>query len=339
VSKMSRIIAVATALAALAGQRTWAAADGSSSAPTTNPAGTSSAPSETLQQVTVTAHRLELEKRVSKFVNQIAAAENGDEGLARWEAPSVCPLVSGLPRRDGEYIFERLSEIAQLVGVPIDKDSNCRPNLFVLVTDQPENLLRLMEKRNRPFTFGVNQASHEQVPASVVDRFIQTSRPVRAWYNLAEKDAWGQDLSYCAAIDIALINCSPNDTECYPPHFNPTRKYQCGRGTAGGSHLTFNNLWWFKRVFLIVDSKQLHEVKLGQLADFIAMAGFAKIKATAQLGDARTILKLFDGAAPAAPLTLTDWDQAFLKSLYSTDQKARLQRSQIAHQMVPELKP
>lgn len=85
------------------------------------PAQAPSAPdtSERTQEVTVTANRIELEKRVSGFVSQIAAPENGAEGLARWEAPPVCPLVSGLSRQDGEFILERLSEIAHRAGVPL----------------------------------------------------------------------------------------------------------------------------------------------------------------------------------------------------------------------------
>ena len=44
-------------------------------------------------------------------------------------------------------------------------------------------------------------------------------------------------------------------------------------------------------------------------------------------------------AAAAAPTGMTDWDQTFLKSLYATEQKSKLQRSQIAHRMVSDLKP
>src|SRR5580700_4665673 len=139
ISMKSHIIVVATVLAALAAQGARAAADRSSaSEPTSHSAGTSSEPTETLQEVTVTAHRIELEKRVSKFVNQIAATENGAEGLARWQAPAVCQLVSGLPKQDGEFILERLSEIARAAGVPLSDNEHCRPNLYVLVTDDPE---------------------------------------------------------------------------------------------------------------------------------------------------------------------------------------------------------
>ena len=181
-----RVLAIAVTLAMLPN------ADGCGAAET--PA--SAAPASTaspVPEVTVTARRLELEKRVAQFVNRIAAAENGDEGLARWEVPPVCPLVSGLPQRDGEFILERLSEIARAAEVPLG-DEHCHPNLYILVTDQPEDILEGMEKRNRAFTFGYDAAHYPptETPASVVDEFIRTPRPVRVWHNITEKDAWGQ---------------------------------------------------------------------------------------------------------------------------------------------------
>jgi hypothetical protein len=314
-------------------------ADGSAAAETAS----SGAPTSTANQVpevTVTARRIELEKRVSQFVNQIAARENGDEGLARWQVPPVCPLVSGLPRQDGEFILQRLSEIAHVAGIPLG-DEHCHPNLYILVSNEPEDLLKGMEKRNRSFTFGYNPSLHTETAASVVDEFIKTPHAVRVWYNSAEKDAWGQDLTYCPSAEIEQLTCVPLDPKCWPPHYdaNPGRVMQCGRGTTGGTHLLFNNIWWLSRVFVVVDKTKLQGVTVGQLADYAAMAGFAKLKPDARLGDAPTILTLFNGAPEAAPTGMTDWDQTFLKSLYATEQKSKLQRSQIARQMVREIAP
>ncbi len=303
----------------------------------------------------MTAHRLELEKRISQFISRIAAAENGAEGLARWEAPPACPLVSGLPRQDGEYILDRLSEIAIGARIPLAEE-NCRPNLYILVTDQPEALLRGMEKRNRAFTFGYNFSLRAQTPASVVDEFIKTPRPVRVWYNSAEKDAWGLALAYCPAADLAAIECqmgsaytsaSPGmmatprslQPECLRPHFDPGQVYQCGRAATGGTRVSFNDLWWLSRVFVIVDQKRLHAVTLRQLADYVAMASLAKLKPDIHLGDTPTILTLFDAAPQGSPSGITDWDKAFLKSLYASEQKSKVQRSQIAHQMLREIAP
>jgi hypothetical protein len=314
-----RVFAVAVTLAMLPSSDGWAA--------TETPA--SSAPATPLPEVMVTARRLELERRVAKFVNQIAAPENGDEGLARWQRP-VCPLVSGLPQKDGEFILERLSEVAHAAGVPLG-DEHCHPNLYILVTDQPEDLLRGMEKRNRGFTFGYDTSVYPptETPATVVDEFINTPHAVRVWYNSYEKDIWDNPVAYCPASDI-LPGKFGHATVLY---------IRCSRGIAGGSHLVSSAIWAILRAFVIVDQNRLHEVKLGQLADYVAMSGFAKLKPGAHLDDAPTILTLFDGAPKAAPTGMTAWDQTFLKSLYATEQKSKLQRSEIARSMVREIAP
>jgi hypothetical protein len=323
-SMKSHIAIVATVLAALAGQGTRAAANGPpSSAATSQSAGTSSETSETsetLQEVTVTAHHLELEKRVSKFVAQIAVMENGAEGLARWQKPSVCPLVSGLPQQDGEFILERVSEIARASGVPLAAE-HCRPNFYILVTDQPEDLLRAMEKRDRRFTFGYDATSGSNPPAetrqTAVDAFIKTPRAVRVWYNAYERDDWGQPIPLCPFGNGEYIQC--------PPAF------------AGGTRALLSTTWAISTVFVVADQARLHKVKLGQLADYVAMTGFAKLKPEAHLDNAPTILTLFDGTPEAAPAGMTDWDETFLKSLYATDQKSKNQRSQIARHMVRDM--
>jgi hypothetical protein len=69
------------------------------------------------------------------------------------------------------------------------------------------------------------------------------------------------------------------------------------------------------------------------------MVSLAEIKPNPHLGDAQTILKLFAGAPQAAPAGMSDWDQAFLKSLYGTAHDSKLQRSLMMRSMVRELVP
>jgi hypothetical protein len=269
--------------------------------------------SETLDEVTVTAKRAQLAPHVSKFVNQIAAPENaGEAGLARWDAPPVCPLVSGLPRQDGEFILERLSAIARAARVPLGAEQ-CRPNLYILLTPQPEDLLRGMEKRNRRFTFGFDISWRTDTPAGVVDEFIKTPRAVRVWYNEQVRTPEGLPLA-----------CPPPPIPCTSP-------------PSEASRVLFQTVQTFSRVFVIVDRTRLHGVQLGQLADYVAMVGLAKLRPDARVGDAPTILKLFDGAPQTAPAAMTDWDQTFLKALYATEQSSRLQRGEIARAMVREI--
>src|ERR1700722_17197391 len=196
-SNRSHILVVTTLLAILAAPQGWGGADGSSvSAATAHSAGMSSDASEKLQEVAVTAHRIDLTQRVSKFVNQIAGLENA-EGLPLWKGP-VCPFVSGVTHQEGEFIRGRVSEIARKAGIPHAREY-CRPNLFILVSAAPKGLLQGWDDRNsmRRLVFG------EATPF-VTDEFIKTPRPVRVWYRTIMRTPEGtppnQGLGHAAAI-------------------------------------------------------------------------------------------------------------------------------------------
>ena len=121
------------------------------------------------------------------------------------------------------------------------------------------------------------------------------------------------------------------------PLRRPGEYVQCVPAVTVGILNELHTLWTLATAFVIVDQKRLHQVKLGQLADYVAMSGFAKLKPDARLGGAPTILTLFSAAPEAAPTAMTDWDQSFLKSLYATDQLSKRQRSQIASSMLREI--
>jgi hypothetical protein len=87
----------------------------------------------------------------------------------------------------------------------------------------------------------------------------------------------------------------------------------------------------FMSVIVIVDTTRAKApLKFGQIADYIAMVGLTEIDLDADVGSTSTILRLFNSSPEAPPSALTDWDRAFLKALYNSDQSSRTQRSQIA---------
>jgi len=288
-------------------------ADASSSA--SAPAGTSQAPSK----ITVFARRLKLEARIIDFVYGIAALDNY-EGVARWQAP-VCPLVTGLAGHSGEFVLERLSEIARTAAVPLAGE-HCRPNLFIYVTTEPKTLLQAMENRYFARVFGNATLSQVATP-SQVDEFINTPRPVRVWHN----PYWtysdpGQGLPPGAQ----LLGGGSTSYPMFVSHEPPSR-------------LTAQVSWTFGNVYVIVDEAQLHGVSQRQFADYIAMVSLAEIKPTPQLHDVQFILTLFAGSSQAAPAGLSNWDQAFLKSLYGMRPRATQPRSSISRGMMRELVP
>ena len=276
------------------------------------PAATAAMPpvskSEMLEEVTVRAKRLNLAPIVRNFVNQIALLANG-EGLARWDTP-MCPTVIGLPQQEDEFILGRISEIARAAGVRMAGES-CGPNLFVVVTPDPKGLLEGWNDHN-DLRLGIfNGATWRYdpngAPQSVVEPFINTPRAARVWYFTGASDTWGQ----------LAVAAGPKDN----------------------SHIQLNIVYGFFRVFVIVDQARLNGLTIGQFADYVSMVGLTQIKPAAHLGDSPTILKLFDAEPQAAPAGMTDWDQAFLKSVYATDQQLKTQRAVMAKEMVRDISP
>jgi len=311
--------------------------------------------------VTITAQRAALEPKVTAFVNKIGGSIY-EEGIARWHN-DVCPLVSGLPAQEGEFILGRLSEIARDTNIPLGKEK-CRPNFYILVNEKPAALLRLMDKRNHPYTFG-------QASPNLIDQFISTPKPVRVWYHTVALSQDGLPMKALAFPNFEVMAGGINgDVAKQHQLGNAGGCNTCGQvGPQGGesgplvptpgitdltgipsqasgtathaidTHLSYNVVWNLYRVFVIIDMTRLQGLSREQVADYAAMVGFAELTGAIPPEDDPTILRLFETPPHAAASGLTDWDQAFLKSLYRIEQTSKLQRSQIAASMVRQIVP
>jgi hypothetical protein len=276
-------------------------------------------------EVIVSAQRATLTPKVSAFVSEIAVLEHG-EGLARWNVP-VCPEVTGLPQEAGEFILNRIAEVARDAGVPLAGE-NCRPNLFVFVTVDPQKLLQAMEKRDRVVTFG-------HATPDDIDEFIASPRIARVWYNAAME----------TADNVSAAYGFPHAGQITQPSGTSQPGGSQGGGLPAGvttdweraSRVARPSVWSFALVYVVIDQRRLQGVTRGQLADYVAMVGLAQIRPGAKFGDDPTILKLFDGAPQAAPPRMSDWDRAFIKSLYTVQQSVAVQKSEIALEMAREI--
>jgi len=262
-----------------------------------------------LDQVTVEAHRQQLEERVTAFVSKLAHPDF-DRSLRRWLVP-VCPLVAGLSQVQGEFMLARLSEVARQAGVPLAGEK-CSPNLDIVATADPSGLLKSWRRRDRGL-YG------DAMPAEV-QRFLTHTHPVMVWYNAAEMEAGG------APLDPAAMEFGTN--------FIPTNHH------PKGTRIQFEAVEVFESVIVIVDLRRVQGLSYGQLADYVAMLGFAQLDPDADFGSAPSILQLYS-AQPAQPPPggLSDWDVAYLRALYKTEQASRAQRNQIIQMMVRDMVP
>lgn len=254
----------------------------------------------------------ELKRQISKFLSGSVFTYLNDS-LERWDTP-ICPLAAGLSKERGEFILERVSQIARDAHAPLGPE-HCKPNLYVVVTDTPDLLLEKWTRRDRRMFNDCNGMGY-------IKEFLHSRNPVRAYYN-ATFTSGGVDGDASAALESQGV------------HFDFPSNGCMATGHAG-SRLTFGAVQKLTSVIIVVDSRQTTHLNMGQLADYVAMVGLAQIRVDADPGTAPTILGLFRETHPQLQ-GLSQWDEAFLQSLYTTSQSSALEVPIIKRRMFEQI--
>ncbi len=234
----------------------------------------------------------DLADAVDSFVDSVVAPPPG-RGPARWDR-KVCVGAVNLKRATAQQLVDRVSEVALDIGLDIG-EPGCTPDILIMATDDGTALAAaLVDARPRVFRPGYSGAARSR---AALEQFSATNRPVRWWHVSLPVDAdTGQIAVRVPGYDPPMINtlASRLRTEIQ------------------------NDL---RRAIIIVDLVQADRVSFRQLADYIAMVAFAQIDPEAKLEGFDTVLNVF--ADPAGAAGLTDWDRAYLTSLYNAQLNQR----------------
>ncbi len=300
-------------------------------------------PSSNLPQVTIQAQQEAVTEQARQFVGKVTGstwANSDDKPLELWRKP-ICLAVAGLLRPQGEFVFTRVTQIVSEAGASIDKN-DCRPNLFVVVTTEPNVFLSAWRKRDRRL-FG-------SASPGLVKKFFDHALPVRVWYNSKEagedEDSSTTSSSFSSAAGIgaaggggmggagsggmggaassAQLQTMLSELPTFRDHY-------------GGTRLSAAAVPDLSSAIIIVDLKQCEGIGWGALADYIAMAALTNIDVDTNFSDVPSILSLFNVPTDKRQTGLTDWDRAYLKALYHTNRMSHLQRVQIREQMASEM--
>lgn len=288
----------------------------SAEAPTSQESSSKNAQGENrreLDTVTVEATReRELKRQISLFVSSFDVTYLNDS-LQRWNTP-ICPLVAGLSSGAGEFVLARLSQVAREAHAPLGPE-DCRPNLYVVVTSDPDLLIEKWVKRDRR---SFNTCSG----FGYIREFLHSRRPIRVLYNAALRSSDGANRDVGAlyvagwSLDFSLNSCT-------------------SAGVAG-TRLSYGAVQALSSVIIVVDSGRIAHLNMGQLADYVAMVGLAQIRLDGNTGTAPSILALFR-ESDSPPQGLSLWDQSFLDGLYSIDQSSVLQVSALKTRMFQQI--
>jgi hypothetical protein len=242
------------------------------------------------------------------------ALPSADDRLARFMTP-VCPYVAGLTDKANAFMVERLRKVAAASGMHVARES-CAPNAVLFIVPDKAGLIRHWLRSNwEMFGDDMTQGQIEPLAAS--------PEPTASWQILEVHGSDGRALARQRLTMPGGVDAT-NGVIMVP--------------FALGSRFMNETEFSFGASVLVVDSHAIAGADLRQVADFAAMQLFAHTSpkmAAAQ--SAPTILTLIQDTAAGrpSPLSLTEWDFAYLRALYSSTNmyRAGAHRGEIARRM------
>src|SRR5262245_35706374 len=104
------------------------------------------ASNDPIETVEVTASREKMRREIRTFVHKVTRLEG--EFVGRW-GNLICPMVVGLSDSQSQFIQHRLIEVQDKVRKKkTDADAKCYPNLFVIITDEADQVLADWKERD-----------------------------------------------------------------------------------------------------------------------------------------------------------------------------------------------
>jgi hypothetical protein len=244
-------------------------------------------------EIVVTGHGADA---LQAFVRNMSDSGPADQ-LARWDQ-SVCSGIVGLEDAQAQFVNAHVAEAAAIARLEQGKEG-CRPNILIIFTHGARPLAQGLVKR-----FPKSLARDGRGRLGL---FTENDAPVR-WIS-------GSDLV-------------PSDGS---PLMGGGDAPAIGRLTNSRLHSSTRSVLNF--MLVIVDSDRIRPVRLGRLADYVAMVVIAR-PPMGKAPPSQSILSLFKGA-PDGVGGLTGQDRAYLTALYRApeDRSAASQRGTIARSM------
>ena len=268
----------------------------------------------------------EARQRAKDFVKSTGVA-NGQKQVARWVVP-VCIKVIGVSGEQSAKVTSLMLGIAREANIAVAKE-NCDPNITVSFAPDAGQVVRQINSRRPHQLRELSRAEKEQL--------LNGQAPVRWWYATQMLDregmsgnnispGWvsaGKSEGGAATTDAITVGGVGEMTS--------TQQYNSGSNVRTP---TVRSLYG---ATVVIDAPKAGSTSIDAVAAYAAMVAFAEMNANEPPPD--SILGLFK--PDSVETSLTDWDLAFLKSLYRMplDRRSRIQRGHLVEALLDERLP
>jgi hypothetical protein len=198
----------------------------------------------------------------------------------------ACPGVMGLSQAYAESFVGRLRQIAEQLKIPLAKNGDCSANIIVVFTQDGRADLKELQKKSA--------ALSRQLEPQERRELLKSDGPAHVF----------------SVVETRMQNGS-----LVPRRQNPT-DIPVGQMEGGQSRISTGTEREISQVLVLFDRDKLKGKTLQQLADYTIMRVYARTRDAHGQGAPDTILALFDPANDTPPLGLTEFDRAYLTSLY-----------------------
>ena len=261
-------------------------------------------------------------QRAVEFVKRTGVA-HGQQQVARWVVP-VCIKVIGLTTPQAVMVEDLMLDVAYEAKMPVARPG-CKPNVTVTFAPDAGQVVGHIYAR-KPSQFGeLSRAERELL--------LNGDAPVRWWYATQMVDREGVESNSISAPWVTAGEGSVGTVVSLPTAdgVSATQQYNSGSNVRTP---TVRSLYG---ATVVVDAGKVGKTPVDALAAYAAMVAFAEMNAAAPPPD--SILGLFQ--PDSVESSLTDWDMAFLKSLYRMplDRRSRIQRGHLVEALLDERLP
>jgi len=227
--------------------------------------------------------------------------------------------------------------VALAVGAPVNTEPSCAPNIEIVFTTTPQDLLDAVSKSDQHYLGYFSSVADIKALATV-------TRPMQAWYATETTDLKGrrrldtgrsivggttvENFSALTASMGDIVSNSSADLTDMAPFYAST-----------GSHLNDGIHTGFRHILIVIDSTKLAGQDIVPLADYISMLALTQLNTPDACQDLPSVANRTAHDCGQVPDGLTKYDLAYLQAIYhmTPDRNMILQRGEIGDLMTDKL--